>query len=127
MKQKNILSIIIPLFIFALAWVGFSIHHNAVTSTISGVLNMAISPINPTFNTGVIDKLDKRIKIAPLYELNSNSSSRSAKVPSIKPKPSPTPLTNSTTSINSASPSASPAPSQTEASPGAIINRGGNL
>lgn len=69
MKQKDILIIVILLFIFALAGIGGSIYHSAVSSTISEVINKDISPIAPNFDTAAINKLKERQTIVPIYEL----------------------------------------------------------
>jgi hypothetical protein len=71
MKQKDILTLIIPLFIFSLVWIGFSIYHSAVSSTISEAVNKDISPITGTFDTVTINKLKKRQKITPSYQLRA--------------------------------------------------------
>ena len=71
MKQKDILIIIILLFIFTLAWIGSSIYHSAVNSTISENVSQDIKPIDPTFDTKTVDKLKSRVKIAPSFELKS--------------------------------------------------------
>lgn len=73
MKQKDILIIIILLFIFAVAWIGGSIYHSAVSSTISETTSKDISPIAPTFDTKTIDKLKERQKIIPSFELKSTT------------------------------------------------------
>jgi len=70
MKKNDILLILVPSFIFVLAWIGFSIYHNVVTSTISESLSMQITPITPTFDTSVIDSLKNREKVTPIYELS---------------------------------------------------------
>lgn len=71
MKQKDILIIIILFFIFIIAWIGGGIYHSAVNSTISEETNEEISPITPAFDTKVIDKLKKRQKIVPSFELEN--------------------------------------------------------
>lgn len=71
MKQKDILIIIILLFIFALVWIGGSIYHSGVSSTISENTSKDISPIAPTFDTKTIDKLKSREKIIPSFDLGS--------------------------------------------------------
>jgi len=71
MKQKDILIIIILLFIFTLVWIGGSIYHNAVNSTISETTSKDIFPIEPVFDTKTIDKLKKRQKIIPSFELEN--------------------------------------------------------
>ena len=70
MKRKDILSILVPSFIFVLAWIILSVHHNAVTSTISESVSMQITPISPAFDTSAITSLKKRQNIVPSYELN---------------------------------------------------------
>jgi hypothetical protein len=70
MKRKDILLILIPSFIFVLAWIGFSIYHNIVTSTISEPLSVQITPITPNFDTSVIDNLKNREKVSPIYQLS---------------------------------------------------------
>lgn len=71
MKQKDILIIIILLFIFTLTWIGGSIYHSSVNSTIPENISQNIEPINPTFDAKTIDALRKRQKINPSYELRS--------------------------------------------------------
>lgn len=71
MKQKDILMIIIPLFIFISIWIGFSFYHSIVTSTISETTSKDISPIAPVFDTKTIDKLKERQKITPSFELEN--------------------------------------------------------
>lgn len=71
MKQKDVLIIIIPLFIFTLAWIGGGIYHNAVSSTISETTSKDISPIEPVFDTKAIDKLKRKQKITPSFELEN--------------------------------------------------------
>ena len=71
MKRKDILLILIPLFLFVLAWIGFSVYHNIVTSTISQPLSVQITPITPNFDTSVIDNLKNREKVSPIYDLGS--------------------------------------------------------
>jgi len=70
MKKNDILLILIPSFIFVLTWIGFSIYHNVVTSTISEPLSIQIEPITPTLDTITIDSLKNREKVSPIYELS---------------------------------------------------------
>jgi len=97
MKRKDILLILIPSFIFVLAWIGFSIYHNIITSTISVPLSMQIAPITPNFDTSIIDSLKNRKKVLPVYQLSvptegttiiPPSSSASASPVIITPTPS---------------------------------------
>jgi len=71
MKQKDVLIIIILLFIFTLVWIGGSIYHSAISSTISETTSKDISPIAPVFDTKTIDKLKERQKITPSFELEN--------------------------------------------------------
>lgn len=80
MKRKDILTLLVPTFIFIFAWIGFGIYHNSVKSTISEELNMQITPISPDFDTKTIDKLKKRQNVTPIYQTNESTQS-SAIVP----------------------------------------------
>lgn len=71
MKQKDILIIIILFFIFVLIWIGGSIYHSGVSSTISETTSKDISPIEPVFDTKAIDKLRERQKIIPSFDLGN--------------------------------------------------------
>lgn len=69
MKQKDILILVIPLFLLALIFIVLNIYHNSVTSTISEAQNIQIIPIPPDFDQKTILSIKKRDKITPLYEL----------------------------------------------------------
>lgn len=69
MKQKDILTILILLFVFVAAWVGFNIYHNIVSSTIPKTTKQDISAIAPDFDIKTVDKLKQRQKINPSFEL----------------------------------------------------------
>ena len=69
MKQRDIITLLIPSFILILAWIIFGIYHSSVASTITPVVDIQISPINPTFDTDAISKLKQRQKVTPIYEL----------------------------------------------------------
>lgn len=73
MKRKDVLLLLIPTFIFVLAWMGFSIYHSFINSTISEVLNIQILPISPTFDTTTISSLKKRTHVNLIYEANPAS------------------------------------------------------
>lgn len=90
MKKNQILIILIPSFIFALAWIGFSVYHNIVTSTISDSLNIQIMPITPDFDTSTITALKSRTQVAPIYELTFPVQNNTVPTAS----PSATPATN---------------------------------
>ncbi|HUD09519.1 MAG TPA: hypothetical protein VMR77_01795 [Patescibacteria group bacterium] len=99
MKKNDSLLILVPSFIFVLAWIGFSIYHNVVTSTISEPLSMAITPISPIFDTNVIKSLKTRQNVVPIYELNATAQNATAPA---SPSASPIVITPITSSTNSA-------------------------
>jgi len=99
MKKNDILLILIPSFIFVLTWIGFSIYHNVITSTISEPLSMAITPITPTFDTGIITGLKSRQNVIPIYELNATA--QNTTIPA-SPSASPIIITPTINSTNSA-------------------------
>ena len=71
MKRKDILIILVLMFIFTVAWIGGNIYHSIATSTISKTTNEDILPINPTFDTKTINRLKQRQKINPSFELGN--------------------------------------------------------
>ena len=81
MKQKDILIILILLFVVVVAWIGSGIYRSVVSSTISEATNVDISPITPTFDTKIIDKLKQRQKIDPSFELESITATPSPILP----------------------------------------------
>jgi hypothetical protein len=90
-KRKDVIITLWMTFLTVVAWIGFSIYHIWVTSTISAIDVSAISPINPNFDTGVINALKSRENVAPLYNLTENSASPTVSVgakalPSSQPK-----------------------------------------
>lgn len=86
MKQKDILIIIILLFIVLSIWIGGSIYHSGVNSTISEGTSKDITPIDPVFDTKTIDKLKTRKKIVPSFDLESISPTPIA-LPALSPSP----------------------------------------
>ena len=71
MKQRDILFLVISTFVLIVAWIGFSIYHNLVSSTITGPVEEKIIPIDPTFDTRTIDSLKERKNIEPVFQVNS--------------------------------------------------------
>lgn len=69
MKQKDILIILILLFIFVVTWIGGNIYHSIASSTISETETRDISPISPTFDSQTVNKLKQRIKINPSFDV----------------------------------------------------------
>ena len=90
MKQKQIFVIVVLIFIFVLVWVAVNIYHNLNKSTISENTSQEILPIDPVFDIGVIDRLKKREKIPPAFELENLPAS-----PAKTPKSSPSSNLNS--------------------------------
>jgi hypothetical protein len=81
MKRKDVLIILVLLFIFVVAWIGGNIYHSIATSTISDTEDRDISPIEPSFDIKTVGKLRLRQKINPSFELGD-----------ILPTPTPFPL-----------------------------------
>jgi hypothetical protein len=71
MKQKDVLVIIILLFIFTLVWIGESIYRSTSNSTISDTVSQDIKTISPNFDTKIINNLKSRRKIIPVFDLHS--------------------------------------------------------
>lgn len=74
MKQRDVLLILISTFIIVVCWIAFNVVHNSITSTISENLAVQIIPISPNFDTQAIERIKKRQKISPLYEIDNQSS-----------------------------------------------------
>lgn len=92
MKKNDILVILIPSFIFALAWIGFSILHSIATSTISETLNTQIAPISPSFDTNTIAALKKRTNVVPIYQITVPIQNIVIPATSSAAIPTPTPI-----------------------------------
>jgi hypothetical protein len=93
MKKQDLLIILIPTFICVIAWIGFNIYHNAITSTISPAEISQITPINPDFDTKIISQLKKRERVEPFFQATPSSS--------ILPTPTPIILKPNVVSLNS--------------------------
>lgn len=95
--------ILIPSFIFVLAWIGFSIYHNIITSTISQPLAVQIAPITPDFDLTTINNLQGRTNVSPVYQLNvagqSSTSQESTSSGSLNVTATPTPTPAPTITI----------------------------
>lgn len=90
MKQKDLFMILIPSFVIVVFWIGLTIYHNSVSSTIPPALNIQIKPIDPNFNTKAIADLKRRKEITPMFEMAEieklqSSSSAIPILPSIPP------------------------------------------
>lgn len=78
MKQKDIILLVVPMFILVVAWIVFSIYHNSVTSTIPEALNVQITPIEGKFDKETINNIKKRERILPSFEATSSPSENAA-------------------------------------------------
>ncbi|PIP74290.1 MAG: hypothetical protein CO135_00710 [Candidatus Levybacteria bacterium CG_4_9_14_3_um_filter_35_16] len=90
MKQKDLFMILIPSFVIVVFWIGLTIYHNSISSTIPPALNIQIKPIDPSFNTKAIAELKRRKEIIPMFEMTEieklqSSSSAIPILPSIPP------------------------------------------
>lgn len=96
MKQRDILFLVISTFVLILAWIGFSIYHNLVSSTITKPVEEKIIPINPTFDTRTIDILKERKNIEPIFQTKRNEATESTSIENItQPSETLPPSTNS--------------------------------
>ena len=96
MKQRDILFLVISTFVLILAWIGFSIYHNLVSSTITKPVEEKIIPINPTFDTRTIDTLKERKNIEPIFQTKRNEVMESTSIENItQPSETLPPSTNS--------------------------------
>jgi hypothetical protein len=96
-RQREIIIVIISMFIVSFAWIGFDLYHNAVTTTISAPLQEDIKPIPPTFDSQVIQNLKSRHYSDPVYTYTSSSEINAT--PSGKVVPSPTTTSKPTITI----------------------------
>lgn len=105
MKRNDVILFFGSICIIVFAWIGVSIYHASVTSTIEEPLRIHIIGIKPTFDTKTVEKLKQREKVAPLLEGISGIATPSA-TPSISPAKTPTPSPSIQNAV--ATPSATP-------------------
>lgn len=74
MKYKDIIILLVSAFLIVVAWIIFNIYHNSVVSTTPEDLTKDTVPITPIFDQSIIDKLNSRSKISPIYDLVPQSS-----------------------------------------------------
>lgn len=72
-KRGEVLFLLFSTFLLVAAWIGFNIYHTWVTSTISPDLQMAITPIDPNFDTSVLENLKTRDRVTPVFQLSGGS------------------------------------------------------
>lgn len=75
---KNLVYFSIFTTFVVLVWISLTIYHSFTSSTITQDVNIQITPLNPTFNIGVISGLSAREKLS--VDLSSNLSTSSAKM-----------------------------------------------
>lgn len=73
MKQNEILFLLGSAVVVVLMWIAFTIIHNSLTSTISGTILQTITPIDPTFDTSMIQAMGKRTVVTPLNTIPPQS------------------------------------------------------
>jgi hypothetical protein len=67
MKQKDLLILLVPMFLITILWVVFNIYHNYVTSTITDPLTLQIVPIDGKFNRTSLESIKDRKRLEPLF------------------------------------------------------------
>lgn len=83
MKQKDLLIILVSLFVLTVLWVVFNIYHSFVTSTIKDSLSIQIVPIEGQFDTNTINQIRERRRVEPLYEIGLQISGAPAPTPEV--------------------------------------------
>ena len=73
MKSKDIIILLVSTFLLVIAWIAFNIYHNSVESTTPEEIKQEIIPIKPNFDQPTIDKLNRRVKIPPIYDFGPQS------------------------------------------------------
>lgn len=92
MKQRDLLTVLIPLFILTLLWVTFTIYHNLSTSTIQDPLTIQIIPIPGSFDLKTLDSLKNRKKVEPQYGASAILDISPSPAEDIQPTGNETPL-----------------------------------
>lgn len=91
MKQKDFLFLLISISILAVVWIIFNIIHSVTTSTINKTVMQQIAPLQPKFNTAIIDQLKQRQIIQASQLLPSLSPTPIQSEPTPTKELSPTP------------------------------------
>jgi hypothetical protein len=73
--QRDVLFLFMSMFIVVVAWISFNIYHRLVTSSITPEVQMQTTPIEPKFDTDMIQQLKTRQQVEPLYQLPKASPS----------------------------------------------------
>jgi hypothetical protein len=90
--QKDILYIAISSFILVVIWIGFSIYHAYVDSTIEPDLQIQIEPIEPTFDKETINNIRNRQGVLPVYELDAQQAETASPEAELTPETSSPPI-----------------------------------
>lgn len=90
-RQREIIILLVSVFIVVVVWIGFNIYHNAHASTINDALTQEIIPISPNFNTTVLERLKKRIYIDPIYTFSTKTNTSDNSVASSSSRITPIP------------------------------------
>lgn len=72
-NKKDVAIIVILFFVSIVVWIGSSIYHTTVNSTIPEDTSKEIAPIDNNFDTKTINELKSRENILPLYDLQGVS------------------------------------------------------
>lgn len=108
MKQKNLVIILIPIFVLTVLWVISNVYHSYVNSTIELPVADQIIPINGSFDTKTIQEIKARTRTNPLDEAPISGT------PSPAPSSSPTPSPTNNQKSASGSAKISPEPTQSK-------------
>lgn len=71
--RRDVLFLSISVFVLTTAWIGFSLYHSWVTTTITPELQQQIQQIDPTFDTQTITELRTREKVVPDFEMDDST------------------------------------------------------
>ena len=68
-KQKNLVFVLSSSAVVAITWIGFTIYHTAVTSTLDAALTEQVRPLPPRFDEATIRDIMNRRDVPPTYEV----------------------------------------------------------
>lgn len=85
MKRRDIIFLLVSTVILMIAWVIFTVIHQSVSSTINDTVNQQIIPIQPNFDTKIIDALKKRLRVSPDYTIASPEATPTSSIPTPRP------------------------------------------
>jgi len=87
MKQRNLVLILIPIFILVVIWVASNVYHSYINSTISLPVAEQIIPIDGTFDTKTIDQIKTRVRVNSTDQISAGTSGTLSPTPSLTPTP----------------------------------------